>query len=95
MAGPFKLKSGNNPEKKGFFGIKINPEGLIGRLTTKAKKLSKTRDFSKTEMQNLIVALVMSEKSAEIMDNFDYAKSFKNLREDIIKIKNKLVKKEE
>ena len=51
--------------------------------------------FSKTEMQNLIVALVISEKSAEIMDNFDYAKSFKNLREDIIKIKNKLVKKEE
>jgi len=51
--------------------------------------------FSKSEMQNLIVALVMSEKSAEIMDNFDYAKSFKNLREDIIKIKNKLVKKEE
>jgi hypothetical protein len=51
--------------------------------------------FSKEEMQNLIVALVMSEKSAEIMDNFDYAKSFKNLREDIIKIKNKLVKKEE
>jgi hypothetical protein len=51
--------------------------------------------FSKTEMQNLIVALVMSEKSAEIMDNFDYAKSFKNLREDIIKIKNKLIKKEE
>ena len=51
--------------------------------------------FSKAEMQNLIVALVMSEKSAEIMDNFDYAKSFKNLREDIIKIKNKLIKKEE
>jgi len=51
--------------------------------------------FSKEEMQNLIVALVMAEKSAEIMDNFDYAKSFKNLREDIIKIKNKLVKKEE
>ena len=51
--------------------------------------------FSKEEMQNLIVALVMSEKSAEIIDNFDYAKSFKNLREDIIKIKNKLVKKEE
>ena len=51
--------------------------------------------FSKQEMQTLIIALVMSEKSAEIMDNFDYAKSFKNLREDIIKIKNKLVKKEE
>ena len=43
MAGSFKLKSGNNPEKKGFFGIKINPEGLIGRLTTRAKKL-----YSKT-----------------------------------------------
>ena len=53
MAGPFKLKSGNNPMKKGFFGIKINPEGLIGRLTTKAKILSKTRDFSKTEMQDV------------------------------------------
>ena len=43
MAGPFKLKSGNSPVKKGFFGIKINPEGLIGRLTTRAKKL-----YSKT-----------------------------------------------
>ena len=51
--------------------------------------------FSKQEMQTLIIALVMSEKSAEVMDNFDYAKSFKNLREDIIKIKNDLIKKEE
>ena len=48
--------------------------------------------FSKAEMQNLIVALVMSEKSAEIMDNFDYAKSFKNLREDIIKLAEKALK---
>ena len=46
-------------------------------------------------MQILIISLVMSEKSAEILDKFDYAKSFKNLREDIIKIKNNLLKKEE
>ena len=49
MAGPFKLKSGNNPMKKGFFGI----DNIYNRLTTKAKKLSKTRDFIKTEMQDV------------------------------------------
>jgi len=51
--------------------------------------------FSKEEMQTLIIALVISEKSSEILDKFDYAKSFKNLKEDIIKIKNNLIKKEE
>ena len=49
--------------------------------------------FSKEEMQNLIVALVMAEKSAESLSNYEYEVSFRNLRNDIIK--NKLVKKEE
>ena len=51
--------------------------------------------FSKEEMQNLIVALVMAEKSAESLSNYEYEISFRNLRNDIIKIKDKLVKKEE
>ena len=59
------------------------------------KKYTALIRFSKEEIQTLIIALVMSEKSAEILDKFDYAKSFKNLREDIIKIKNNLLKKEE
>ena len=45
------------------------------------KKYTALIRFSKEEMQTLIIALVMSEKSAEILDKFDYAKSFKNLRE--------------
>jgi hypothetical protein len=51
--------------------------------------------FSKEEMQNLIVALVMAEKSAESLSNYEYEVSFRNLRNDIIKIKDDLIKKEE
>ena len=51
--------------------------------------------FSKEEMQNLIVALVIAEKSAETMSNYEYEICFRNLRNDIIKIKNDLIKKEE
>tara|TARA_R100001082_G_scaffold52285_1_gene28510 strand:- start:1613 stop:1855 length:243 start_codon:yes stop_codon:yes gene_type:complete len=51
--------------------------------------------FSKEEMQNLIVALVIAEKSAETMSNYDYEKCFRSLRNDIIKIKDNLIKKEE
>ena len=51
--------------------------------------------FSKEEMQNLIVALVISEKCAETMSNYEYEVCFRNLRNDIIKIKNDLIKKEE
>ena len=51
--------------------------------------------FSKEEMQNLIVALVIAEKSAETMSNYEYEICFRNLRNDIIKIKDNLIKKEE
>jgi aspartate carbamoyltransferase catalytic subunit len=51
--------------------------------------------FSKEEMQNIIVALVLAENSARTLSNFDYAKPFENLRKDIIKIKDDLIRKEE
>ena len=51
--------------------------------------------FSKEEMQNLIVALVIAEKCAETMSNYEYEVCFRNLRNDIIKIKDDLIKKEE
>ena len=46
-------------------------------------------------MQNIIVALVIAENSARTLSNFDYAKSFENIRKDIIKIKDDLIRKEE
>tara|TARA_R100001082_G_scaffold98451_1_gene66746 strand:+ start:42 stop:224 length:183 start_codon:yes stop_codon:yes gene_type:complete len=50
MNKPFKLRNGNKPEKSKFFGVNVNPKGLISRLVTKAKNLSKIRskkDFDK------------------------------------------------
>jgi len=38
---------------------------------------------------------VIAEKSAETMSNYEYEICFRNLRNDIIKIKNDLIKKEE
>ena len=43
MSKPFKLKSGNKPEKSKFFGVKINLKKLFeksptGRLYKKGKK---------------------------------------------------------
>ena len=51
--------------------------------------------LSKEEMQNLIIALVIAENSARTLSSFDYAKPFEILRKDIIKIKDKLIRKEE
>ena len=71
----------------------IKPEDE--RLSSWLKKSTALIRFSKEEMQNLIVALVIAEKSAETMSNYDYEKSFRNLRNDIIKIKDDLIRKEE
>ena len=51
--------------------------------------------FSKEEMQYLIIALVIAEENAKNLSSFDYVKPFENLRKDIIKIKDALIKKEE
>tara|TARA_R100001594_G_scaffold40358_1_gene72213 strand:- start:501 stop:647 length:147 start_codon:yes stop_codon:yes gene_type:complete len=40
MSTPFKLKSGNNPDKKGFFGT-LYEHSAIGRIIKKAKKAYK------------------------------------------------------
>mgnify|MGYP003153542694 CR=1 FL=1 len=46
MSTPFKLKSGNKPEKSGFFGVKIDLKKLFehsptGRLYKKGSRLYK------------------------------------------------------
>ena len=51
--------------------------------------------FSKEEMQNLILALVLAEDSCNTLSQTESANRFKSLRNDIIKIKNDLIKKEE
>ena len=46
MSTPFKLKSGNNPDKKGFFGT-LYEHSAIGRIIKKAKKAYKTYTANK------------------------------------------------
>ena len=65
------------------------------RLATWLKKATALIRVSKEQMQNIIVALVIAENSARTLSNFDYAKSFENIRKDIIKIKDDLIRKEE
>ena len=71
----------------------IKPEDE--RLSSWLKKSTALIRFSKEEMQNLIIALVIAENSARTLSSFDYAKPFENLRKDIIKIKDDLIRKEE
>ena len=51
--------------------------------------------FSKEEMQNLIVALVIARDLSEKFSLIETSKNFDILRKDIVKIKNDLIKKEE
>ena len=46
-------------------------------------------------LSSVIIALVIAENSARTLSSFDYAKPFEILRKDIIKIKDKLIGKEE
>tara|TARA_R100001163_G_C5036486_1_gene175558 strand:+ start:674 stop:916 length:243 start_codon:yes stop_codon:yes gene_type:complete len=51
--------------------------------------------FTKDELQNLILALVIAKDSAETFSLMETSKRFDNIRKDIVKIKNDLIKKEE
>jgi hypothetical protein len=51
--------------------------------------------FTKDELQNLILALVIAKDSAETFSLIETSKRFDNIRKDIVKIKNDLIKKEE
>jgi hypothetical protein len=51
--------------------------------------------FTKDELQNLILALVIAKDSAEKFSLMETSKRFDNIRKDIVKIKNDLIKKEE
>tara|TARA_R110000824_G_scaffold352026_2_gene539082 strand:- start:3479 stop:3721 length:243 start_codon:yes stop_codon:yes gene_type:complete len=50
--------------------------------------------FSKEEMQNLLVALVIAIDASHNLSQMEYAENFKKLRKDIAKIKNDLERKE-
>tara|TARA_R100000808_G_scaffold19847_1_gene43018 strand:+ start:374 stop:628 length:255 start_codon:yes stop_codon:yes gene_type:complete len=58
------------------------------------KESSATIKLTKSEIEWNILALVIAEKSSEMHDRFGNAKTFKKLREDLIKIKNDIIEGE-
>jgi len=46
--------------------------------------------LNKSEIEYVIIALVLAKQSSEHFSNFDYSKMFKKLSDDFIKIKNQL-----
>tara|TARA_R110002012_G_scaffold47917_2_gene125195 strand:+ start:1997 stop:2230 length:234 start_codon:yes stop_codon:yes gene_type:complete len=51
--------------------------------------------FTKYELQNIILALVIAKNSAETFSLMETSKAFDSIKKDIVKIKNDLIKKEE
>jgi hypothetical protein len=58
------------------------------------KESSATIKLTKSEIEWNIFALVIAEQSSEMHDRFGNAKTFKKLREDLIKIKNDIIEGE-
>ena len=58
------------------------------------KKSTALIRFTKEEMQNLLVALVLAYHASCNLNQMDFAKNFKRLRNDIRKIKHDLERKE-
>ena len=58
------------------------------------KKSTALIRFSKEEMQNLLVALVLAIDCSHNLSQMEYAENFKKLRRDIAKIKNDLERRE-
>jgi len=58
------------------------------------KKSTALIRFTKEEMQNLLVALVLAHDASCNLNQMDFAKNFKRLRNDIRKIKHDLERKE-
>jgi hypothetical protein len=57
------------------------------------KKSTALIRFSKEEMQNLLVALVLAIDCSHNLSQMEFAENFKKLRREIAKIKNDLEKK--
>ena len=61
----------------------------------KDKVLNATIKFTISELQHLIIALLIAERTSESLSSMEFYKMFGSLRKDIIKVKNDLIKKEE
>ena len=59
----------------------------------KDKVLNANIKFTISEMQHIIIALVIAQKVSESLSSMEFSKSFDLIRKDLVKIKNDLIKK--
>tara|TARA_R110002020_G_scaffold106_1_gene575 strand:- start:4092 stop:4313 length:222 start_codon:yes stop_codon:yes gene_type:complete len=59
----------------------------------KDKVLNAKIIFTISEMEHLIIALVIAERASESLSSMEFSKSFESLRKDIVKIKHKVIEK--
>ena len=61
----------------------------------KDKVLNAKIKLTISEIQHIIIALVMAEKASESLSSMEFSKSFEIIRKELVKIKNDLIKKGE
>lgn len=61
----------------------------------KDKVLNANIKFTINELQHIIIALVIAQKTSESLSSMDFSKSFELIKKDLVKIKNNLIKKGE
>ena len=61
----------------------------------KDKVLNANIKFTISEIQYIIIALVMAQKVSESLSSMEFSKSFDLIRRDLVKIKNDLIKEGE
>ena len=61
----------------------------------KDKVLNAKIIFTISEIEHLIIALVMAERVSESLSSMEFSKTFESLRKDIVKIKHNLIEKGE
>ena len=59
----------------------------------KSKVLNAKIRLTISELQHIIIALVMAEKVSESLSSMEFSKSFEMIRKDLVQIKNNLIKK--
>ena len=61
----------------------------------KDKVLNAKIKLTISEIQHIIIALVMAEKASESLSSMEFSKSFEIIRKELVEIKNDLIKKGE
>ena len=61
----------------------------------KDKVLNAKIKLTISEIQHIIIALVMAEKASESLSSMEFSKSFEIIRKELVEIKNNLIKKGE